>query len=148
MEHFDVVFVPGLFYAFNDAESLVALRNIKLLTKKNGRIIILHRARDSILTFSIDYLCKYENKLLFFIYLFFKKNKYIHINHHGYRRSIKEFSRLISSSRMKIINILFADHYTELNRLIVISKLKLFYLFGAIFNNQITYLNFFIIKRQ
>jgi hypothetical protein len=144
---FDVVFIPGLFYAFNNDEVSTALKNMVSLITSSGQILFTHRANNSIFTTIIDCLCKYEMKLIALLILLLKRKKrYVFSRHCGYRRSICEFSGLLTQNGFDIVNIMYDDYYSELGRLYILRKFKLDRLFGILLRKNITYLNFFELK--
>lgn len=150
LNSYDVVFIPGIFAPYDDHESVRILNNLRKLMKSDGCIIVLHRARNSMLTGAIDRICKFDTVLhnFFYHYLKQKKRMYIYSVHHGYRRSLKEFSDLVQSSGLKKTDIIYADHVTELSRLNILRKFRLVKILGRILGDRIAYLNCYVLKVQ
>jgi len=102
---FDIVFVPGLLYLFDDDRANAMFRNLKsLMSNAESKIIFCFRERDHFFTKIIDNILAPVDGV--FVYLFKrfirKENGSYKRFLHGYRRTDEEFASLVLYNGLSI----------------------------------------------
>tara|TARA_A100001234_G_scaffold219008_1_gene228981 strand:- start:3425 stop:4228 length:804 start_codon:yes stop_codon:yes gene_type:complete len=143
---FDMIYLPGIIYLFNDSEVKLMFKNLKKISKKNTKIIIFFRSRYSLLvSFFENFIVPSELYIKKFIFKF-RSNEKVYKSFKGYRRTLSEMKNLIYQSKFTIDSFELLDYETEYNRSIFIKKFKLSKLLSYLFLKQHPYLNIFVLR--
>ena len=95
-----------------------------------------------------NYLSPLENKLKTILKNFKKDKWYFTKNHHGFRRSEKEFTKIIEENDFKVQSIYKDMFDTEYNNLTIIRMLKMSKFLSIIFLKSHPHLNIFHTKKR
>ena len=95
-----------------------------------------------------NYLLPFENKLKTILRNFKKDKQYLTKNHHGFRRSEKEFIKIIEEGNFKVQSVYKDMFEVEYNRLAIIRMLKISKFLSIIFFKLHPYLNIFHTKKN
>jgi SAM-dependent methyltransferase len=142
---FDTAFTPSMFYWFGAGAADLAARNMGRLVRPGGRLLVVHRSRDSALTRFIDTrLLVWEQPLL----RLNRRRKtgrqhWTYRSFSGYRRSLEEMSDLISrNAECELREVRFGDYGHEFRRSAVLQKMGLDRPLGHMFGQGAAYVNF------
>ena len=140
---FDIIYLPGIIYLFKNNQIKLMFKNLKKISKKNTKIIIFFRSKDSLLVNFIEkFIIPIElhlEKILFKL----NSDEKVYKSFKGYRRTIPEMKTLIDQSKYKINSFETRDFETEYNRSKFIRKFKLSKIFSYLCLKQHPYLNIF-----
>ena len=95
-----------------------------------------------------NYLSPFENKLKTILKNFKKDKQYFTKNHHGFRRSEKEFIKIIEEGNFKVQSVYKDMFEVEYNRLTIIRMLKISKFLSIIFFKSHPHLNIFHTKKN
>ena len=95
-----------------------------------------------------NYLSPFENKLKTILKNFKKDKWYFTKNHHGFRRSEKEFIKIIEENGFKVQSVYKDMFDTEYNNLSIIRMLKISKFLSIIFFKLHPHLNIFHVKKN
>lgn len=149
---YDVVFVPGILYLFDDERANLLFKNLGLLLKdSHSKIIFCFREREHFFTRIIDtILAPIDSFIVYFLKKTVKhENVSIRRSLHGFRRTDLEFKRLISQSRLMSMICYESCYDLEYSsRLNFFKKIGINKLIGKIVGKSIPYLNIHVLKKN
>ncbi len=145
---FSQIVVNNIEYLFDENQIHNLMKNLNFIANKGADIYIIFRSRDSLIIKLIDnYLLPLENKLKSIIKNFGKVKWYYTKNHHGYRRTEKEFIEILEKNNFKIQSIYKDMFESEYNNLKIVRTFKLSKLLSMVFFKRHPHLNIFHIKK-
>ena len=145
---FEQVIVNNIEYLFDQDQIQKCMKNVHRIAKKNADVFFIFRSRDSFIIKLIDnYLSPFENKLKTIIKTF-KDKKYFTKNHHGFRRTEKEFIKIIEENNFKVQSVYKDMFEVEYNNLTIIRMLKISKFLSIIFFKLHPHLNIFHTKKN
>lgn len=145
---YEQIVVNNIEYLFNNNQLKKSIRNIYKISKPGARIFIIFRSRDSFLIKIIDKFLTYIETYLFYLFLRIYRKNYFIKAHQGFRRSLKEFKKIWVENNFEYINIYEDLYEIEYNRLRVVQRLKISFLFSRIFFKLNPYLNILTFKKS
>lgn len=146
---FEQVVINDIVHLFDQDQIRKCIKNIHNITKEDADVFFIFRSRDSFLIKIIDnYLSPFENKLKTILKNFKKDKWYFTKNHHGFRRSEKEFIKIIEEGDFKVQSIYRDMFEVEYNNLTIIRMLKISKFLSSIFLKSHPHLNIFHIKKK
>ena len=146
---FEQVVVNNIEYLFDQDQIQKCMKNIDFITKDDADIFLIFRSVDGLMIRLIDnYLLPFENKLKTILKNFKKEKYYLTKNHLGFRRSEKEFIKIIEENNFTVQS-LYKDMFeAEYNNLKTVRMLKISKLLSIIFFKSHSNLNIFHIKKN
>ena len=150
MGAFDAVFVPSLFYYMDGPDTERAIRNMDLLIRPGGRMLLNLRERDTVLTRFIDnHLLRWEQPILRWNRR--RKTGRIHCTYRvaaGYRRALGELQTAVRSvSDCRFASVTHGATAHEFQRSAILQRLGLVRLLGWLFGSYAAYNNLFVFEK-
>ena len=145
---FSQLVVNNIEYLFDEGQLQSLIENLHLITTKDAKIYIIFRSKDSLIIKFIDnYLLPIENKIKSIIKSFGKDKWYFTKNHHGFRRTEKEFITILEKNNFKIQSVYKDMFESEYNNLKIVRAFKLSKILSVVFFKSHPHLNIFCIKK-
>ncbi len=147
---FDVAFIPGIIYLFDDVQMNIFFNNISSILKSNGSILLCHRSLETFWTRVIHHFLV---PMDYFFSSFLRKvirKEAVKISKlkHGYIRSYKEVADCAKKHGFQLQNInksCFGMDFTA--RLPLLSRFKIAQVLGRIFGRNLPYLSIMEFKK-
>ena len=140
--NFKQILINNIEYLFDNSQMNKCIKNIKKLGGKKTNYFLIFRSRDSFIIKLIDkYLIYFEMKLKQILKFIRSERLSFTKNHHGFRRSKKEFLELLEKNNLKIISVYEDMYEAEYERLAIVRKLKLSKFLSILFFKSHPYLH-------
>jgi 2-polyprenyl-3-methyl-5-hydroxy-6-metoxy-1,4-benzoquinol methylase len=140
--YFKQVLINNIEYLLDNSQMNKCIKNLKKLGGKKTDYFLIFRSRDGFIIKLIEkYLVYFEIKLRQIFKLIRGERLRLTKNHHGFRRSKKEFLELLEKNNLKIISVYEDMYETEYERLAIVRKLKLSKFLSLLFFKSHPYLH-------
>ena len=124
--HFKQILINNIEYLLDNNQMNKCIKNLKKLGGKKTDYFFIFRSRDSFIIKLIEkYLIYFEIKLIQILKFIRGERLRFTKNHHGFRRTKKEFLELLEKNNLKIISVYEDMYEIEYERLAIVRKLKL-----------------------
>lgn len=146
---YDQIILNNVEYLFNQDQLKKCLINLSIIAKKESDIYIIFRSRDSFLIKIIEkYLMPLENLIVKHIKNLLGQKIFLTKNHHGYRRTEKEFLNTINKYDFELKSIHKEMFETEYKRLRILRLFGISKFLSIIFLKFHPYLNIIHLKKN
>jgi 2-polyprenyl-3-methyl-5-hydroxy-6-metoxy-1,4-benzoquinol methylase len=144
---YEQIVVNNVEYLFDNQEMKTCIENISKISKPGAKIFVIFRSRDGFLLKFIDQILTFAETYLVYLIKRINKKVYFDKNHHGFRRSLKEFKEIWIENRFEFKSIYEDLFEVDYDRLRIIQKLKISKFLSKIFLKSNPYLNILVFKK-
>ena len=145
---YEQIVVNDVEYLFDNLELKTCIENISKISTPGAKIFVIFRSRDGFLVKFIDQILTFAETYLVYLIKRINKKVYFNKNHHGFRRSLKEFKKVWIKNKFEFQSIHEDLYEIEYNRLRIVQKLKISKFLSKIFLKSNPYLNIIVFKKN